>query len=304
MKFDKADQVEQTCWEFRQADYPRAQNRARIQDLFNGVPPFQEDQPVNVNFLEGTRLAHDARSQFYGAFLKPGSYFTAHTDAGSKSKNGEYSSIVTYEMNRLMKRSMNYFETFRSKFAMDVLHGIGPAVWEDGDKWCPDAMGIEDVLVPARTLLTMKNLPFFCVYRTFTAPELIKLTSKKNLDPAWNMPLVKKCIKWVDDESTALMGNNWQEILTHPIAGMAIFAGVMLSLFVLIFWAAKSPMDLIDHLFTNVGTWVTAHVSGGDLQSLLVNGVIGGVGGQIKTGQERGGELIAMNGLFARAERS
>jgi ferrous iron transport protein B len=69
------------------------------------------------------------------------------------------------------------------------------------------------------------------------------------------------------------------EILTHPIAGMAVFAGVMLSLFVLIFWAAKIPMDLIDHLFTNVGTWVTAHVSGGDLQSLLVNGVIGGVGG-------------------------
>jgi ferrous iron transport protein B len=69
------------------------------------------------------------------------------------------------------------------------------------------------------------------------------------------------------------------EILTHPIAGMAIFAGVMLSLFVLIFWVAKIPMDLIDHLFTNVGTWVTAHVSGGDLQSLLVNGVIGGVGG-------------------------
>jgi ferrous iron transport protein B len=69
------------------------------------------------------------------------------------------------------------------------------------------------------------------------------------------------------------------EILTHPIAGMAAFAGVMLSLFVLIFWAAKIPMDLIDHLFTNVGTWMTAHVSGGDLQSLLVNGVIGGVGG-------------------------
>ena len=69
------------------------------------------------------------------------------------------------------------------------------------------------------------------------------------------------------------------EILTHPIAGMVIFAGVMLSLFVLIFWVAKIPMDLIDHLFTNVGTWVTAHVLGVDLQSLLVNGVIGGVGG-------------------------
>ena len=69
------------------------------------------------------------------------------------------------------------------------------------------------------------------------------------------------------------------EILTHPIAGMVVFAGVMLSLFVLIFWAAKIPMDLIDHLFTNIGAWVAAHVMESDLQSLLVNGVIGGVGG-------------------------
>ena len=69
------------------------------------------------------------------------------------------------------------------------------------------------------------------------------------------------------------------EVLTHPIAGMVIFAGVMLSLFVLIFLAAKIPMDLIDHLFTNAGAWVAARVSESDLQSLLVNGVIGGVGG-------------------------
>jgi ferrous iron transport protein B len=69
------------------------------------------------------------------------------------------------------------------------------------------------------------------------------------------------------------------EILTHPVAGMVVFAGIMLSLFILIFWVAKIPMDLIDHLFTSVGAWVAAHVSAGDLQSLLVNGIIGGVGG-------------------------
>ncbi len=69
------------------------------------------------------------------------------------------------------------------------------------------------------------------------------------------------------------------EILTHPVAGMVVFAGVMLSVFVLIFLAAKIPMDLIDHLFTNVGAWVAARVSEGDLRSLLVNGIIGGVGG-------------------------
>jgi ferrous iron transport protein B len=69
------------------------------------------------------------------------------------------------------------------------------------------------------------------------------------------------------------------EILTHPVAGMAVFTGVMLLLFVLIFWAAEIPMGLISQLFTTVGAWVAAHVPAGDGQSLLVNGVLGGVGG-------------------------
>ena len=69
------------------------------------------------------------------------------------------------------------------------------------------------------------------------------------------------------------------EILTHPAAGMAVFIGVMLLLFVLIFWAAEIPMGLISQLFTTVGAWVAMHVPAGDGQSLLVNGVLGGVGG-------------------------
>jgi ferrous iron transport protein B len=68
-------------------------------------------------------------------------------------------------------------------------------------------------------------------------------------------------------------------VFTHPVAGVAVFLAVMLSLFALIFWAAKIPMDLIDHLFATIGGLVAAHIPAGDLQSLLVNGVIGGVGG-------------------------
>ncbi|HXF10023.1 MAG TPA: ferrous iron transport protein B, partial [Desulfuromonadaceae bacterium] len=69
------------------------------------------------------------------------------------------------------------------------------------------------------------------------------------------------------------------DVVTHSTIGMAIFGAVMLSLFALIFWAAKIPMDLIDHLFTSIGGWIAGVIPHGDLQSLLVNGVIGGVGG-------------------------
>ena len=69
------------------------------------------------------------------------------------------------------------------------------------------------------------------------------------------------------------------DVFTHPVAGVVVFQFVMLSLFALIFWAAQIPMDLNQPPVCNVGAWVAAHTPAGDLQSLLVNGVIGGVGG-------------------------
>ncbi len=220
MDFNTADAVEGICYQIRLADYPRGKNRAKINNLFNGFPPFNENEAeanginVNVNFLEGTVLSHDARAQFYGAFLKPGRFFTATTDSGRKEKRSLYSNIVTDEMNKVMKRSMVYFETFRSKFAMDVLHGIGPSAWRNADKWCPDAVGIEDVGIPGNTLLTMENMPFFYIYRSYTAPELMRLTQDRDAAKAagWNLDLVDKAIAFVDSATKSLIGSNWPEV--------------------------------------------------------------------------------------------
>lgn len=218
MTFNDADQVQSLAWQLRYGDWSRAQNRARINDLFNGRPPFSQEEveenniAVNVNFLEATNISHDARSQFAGAFQKPGNYFRATTDMGPAHKRSERSAIVTREMNRIMKRSIDYYETMRSKFALLVLHGIAPASWDNEDAWCPIANGVEDLLVPSDTLLSFRNLPFFVKLRAFTAPELIKLTSGPKRDPAWNMEIVNACIKWVDNESKTLLGSNFPDI--------------------------------------------------------------------------------------------
>ncbi|HXI73921.1 MAG TPA: ferrous iron transport protein B [Verrucomicrobiae bacterium] len=95
--------------------------------------------------------------------------------------------------------------------------------------------------------------------------------------------------EWTENISTKVMDAElarrsvWTEkiddIVTHPVAGVIVFHLVMLAIFALIFWAAKIPMDLIDHLFATVGAGVTALLPEGDLQSLIVKGVIAGVGG-------------------------
>lgn len=205
-KFDVAAVVEDLVWSLRLADYPRSLNRANINDLFNGKPPYSlEDQErnnvvVNNNFLQATQLGHDARGQFSNAFMKPGKYFSVTVDRGPIHKRQAWSTIITKEINKRMKRSLFYFETLRSQFANVILHGIGPAGWDDRESWEPMAYGIEDVMIPGGTYLHMKNMPFFAVYRPYTAPQLRKLTTGPNVDSAWNLPLVNKLIKYAEDQ--------------------------------------------------------------------------------------------------------
>jgi ferrous iron transport protein B len=70
-------------------------------------------------------------------------------------------------------------------------------------------------------------------------------------------------------------------VLTHRVVGVACFAGVMALVFMLIFWVAQFPMDMIDGLFGaaqgTLGRWLPA----GDFNSLVTDGLIGGVGGML-----------------------
>lgn len=217
MKFTSAQALEQVIWQMRLADYPRSLNRSRIDDLFNGVPPYsstevqQNNISTNVNFLESTKIAHDARRQFYNAFSVPDPVFFITVDRGPQHKRQQWSMQLTKIMAKIMKENPFFHELQRSQFASLVLHGIGPAIWEDKYSWCPTDVGVEDVLVPANTLCSMRNLMFRAVFRQYTSMELWEMTHKPNVDPGWNLPAVESAIKWADNEARLLMGTSWPE---------------------------------------------------------------------------------------------
>lgn len=212
--------MEQVCWQLRLADWPRAQNRAMLNELYNGFPPYSGSEQrqnhnriiTNVNFLEGTKILHDARRQFATAFSGADQLFTVNVDYGPPWKRREWGAIITREMNKLVKDSRKYLNCRDSVFAGNVLHGIGPVKWADRHSWCPTAKGIEDILIPSNTTVDLENLPFFAVYEQYTAAQLAEAIAGSHVDPGWNVPLVKEAIGWVDQEAQALYGANWPEV--------------------------------------------------------------------------------------------
>jgi ferrous iron transport protein B len=64
----------------------------------------------------------------------------------------------------------------------------------------------------------------------------------------------------------------------HPVWGLVLLAGLLFLMFQAVFAWAVLPMDAVKAVVAAVGEWILAHMADGPLRSLLVDGVVAGVG--------------------------
>ncbi len=88
--------------------------------------------------------------------------------------------------------------------------------------------------------------------------------------------ILKRVIK--NKGSEAVTTEKIDRVLLHPVFGTVILALVLALLFQAIFSWASYPTDLIDGAVSGFGKWVGSLMADGPLKSLLVDGVIAGVG--------------------------
>ena len=81
------------------------------------------------------------------------------------------------------------------------------------------------------------------------------------------------------DSQSRTFSDKLDSLLLHPFLGWLAFVAIMFGVFWAIFSFASIPMDLIDSTLGSFGAWVEGLMPEGDFRSLLVEGVIAGVGG-------------------------
>jgi len=70
-------------------------------------------------------------------------------------------------------------------------------------------------------------------------------------------------------------------LVMHPVWGLLVLAAVLFLIFQAVFTWATLPMDAIKLAMAEAGDWTNASMAEGPLRSLLVDGVIAGVGGVV-----------------------
>ncbi|MEO1937542.1 MAG: ferrous iron transport protein B [Sulfurimonas sp.] len=97
---------------------------------------------------------------------------------------------------------------------------------------------------------------------------------------AFNRGIVAEVVKYTADErrEKKSLTEKIDAILIHPVFGIPIFLFFMWGLFQLTFTLGNIPMEWIDGFFGWLGETVAPTISNDDIRSLVVDGIIGGVG--------------------------
>jgi ferrous iron transport protein B len=89
--------------------------------------------------------------------------------------------------------------------------------------------------------------------------------------------ILDACTSYARDKGN--LSEQIDHVILHPVAGPLILAALMFVIFQAVFSWAAAPMDLITNTVDSIGQWIGGTMSAGPLRSLIVDGVIAGVGG-------------------------
>ena len=123
---------------------------------------------------------------------------------------------------------------------------------------------------------------FFTAREDLGKAGLLDSTSEVTGRYAWSEKVQRKAIRRDRDYQHKSRTDMIDAVLTHRVFGLAIFVGLMYLVFQSIYTFAQPLMDLIDGAFGALKGVVSPPLAGIPmLQSLVVDGIIGGVGGML-----------------------
>jgi len=126
-------------------------------------------------------------------------------------------------------------------------------------------------------------------YRDFIAGELTqKDTESKTREDADKIYrfntinyMMAKFVKSPQELSRKITTSRIDAVTTHKVFGYLVLLAVLFLVFQFIFFISEAPMNWIEQAFLQFGDFVRDHLPPGDLNDLVVNGVIAGVSGVV-----------------------
>ena len=205
----------------KDADDKSSKNRAEIQAMFDGVPPYSDTDLMasgqsyrcNVNFDEASAILENAMSGYVDIIHSVEHLMTLKTEYGDTKQRLELSNVICEELTRAIRSWPQFHFNYLLLCQYFVTHGVGIAYWEDDIDWRWRVSMFGDFLIPRKTLACEDEIEVAVCVRSYQAHQLYKFIEDPEAatDMGWNVEQVRKAlIKATNGSSTTF--TDWERL--------------------------------------------------------------------------------------------
>lgn len=205
----------------KDSDDKSARNRAEIQAMFDGVPPYNDSDLVasgqayrcNVNFDEASSILESATAGYIDLIHSVEHLLTLKTEYGDSKTRAEYNDIMAQELTRAIRSWPQFHFNYQLLVQNFVAHGVGIAYWEDDIDWRWRVSMFGDFLIPRKTLACEDEIEVAICVRSYQVHQLYRFIEDPEVaaEMGWNVNEVRKAIVKATNGSTSTF-TDWEEI--------------------------------------------------------------------------------------------
>jgi hypothetical protein len=222
------------------ADEQSAQNRAAIDEMFAGAPPYDDAElratgqaaRANVNFGEADALLESALSGYVDLLSSVEVLVNFKTKYGTPQERLEYEATISEELTRMLRGWNSYTPNWLRLATHFVAHGVGIAYFESDLDWRWRVGGWSDFLIPRKTLASESEIEVACCSRVMQAEQLYRFIENEQeaSELGWNVEAVKKAVKDAVSNSPSYGGHStdWEGVV-REMKSNDLYVGVATS---------------------------------------------------------------------------
>ena len=188
----------------KEADDKSSKNRAEIQAMFDGAPPYSDSDLMasgqsyrsNVNFDEASTILESAMAGYIDLIHSVENLCTLRTDFGDNRQSIEMSTIICDELTRAIRSWPQFHFNYQLLCQHFIAHGVGIAYWEDDIDWRWKVSMFGDFLIPRKTLACEDEIEVAVCVRSYQSHQLYKFIEDPEAaaDMGWNVEQVRKSL--------------------------------------------------------------------------------------------------------------
>jgi hypothetical protein len=205
----------------KEADSFSSANRASIQAMFDGEPPYNDDDLVatgqgfrtNVNFDEASNLLEQSMSAYVDMLHSVETLVTVKTTHGEPTERTSHEEVIAEEISRAIRSWPLFNYNFLANCRNFIADGVSVSYFENELDWRWRVAPLAEFFFPRKTQASEGELEVACSERSFQSHQLFSYIREEKVaeNLGWNVPAVRKAIM-KSSEKTGVLSSDWEAV--------------------------------------------------------------------------------------------